>query len=435
LQIDDCRSQIDGRRLFFNLQSSIINLQFGFTRFTQRYPMIHPCPPPPRRGFSLVELMVVVGIIALLTGLLLTVTPKIYKAVYGTRTLSQLQALSAGIENYHGVFNSYPGPLANNQLGIDLPQNPNGGTELAPYVLNNAGQQVQLTAANFGSANPQFDNKAITGPENLVLGLLGGLKIIPTGTGPYDVGSFVYDPTIIFPDQASPAPVGASSLAVNNPKQQQAFMQVRAGDITAPNYSLNNGRFTDAAGRAANDTLIPEFLDKYADPLPILYIRTNVGAKAVAGIRGYDDNGTALTDPAASSFGVNLLPILPQYDLLQILGYTSSGTANTPGTAIGTVATDPTHANHGLRGIGAGLNTDTIMTAYSNSAPTVPNNNGKNGYACLRDPSAATDSYATNTHSAKARQPDGYLLISAGPDRLYGVPTDLIYPGGTLGGN
>jgi hypothetical protein len=235
---------------------------------------------------------------------------------------------------------------------------------------------------------------------------------------------------MIFPNGGTvAAPVGPASLNLNNPRQQQSYLQIKNGDLYTPNYALNGGAFTDQAGRASADSCIPEFLDKYADPLPIIYYRTNVGAKAIVGIRDCNDAGQPLVDngPQGIQTGFTPVSVQPQYDIVGNLAYTK-GTA---GTGIGTVAGNP-NSYHGLQGSGNEALTDPIMT---NGAPT---NNGKNGIAFLRDPNyivnalnpqASYDYLASNTHNGIARQKDGFLLISAGPDRLYGTPTNLIYPG------
>jgi prepilin-type N-terminal cleavage/methylation domain-containing protein len=381
--------------------------------------------PPSRRprGFTLVELMVVVGIIALLTALLLTVTPRVYRAVYGARTNAQLAAIATAIQAYYGDYQSYPGPLANNQLGDSVDPTFGNDGSTAAYVLNNGGgNAIPLHGINLASG---LVTKNITGSENLVLGLCGGVRVVPNGTTPpYLASDFVYDPNMIFPNGGTTAaPVGPASLNLNNPRQQQPYLQIKAGDLSVPNYSVNGGAFTDAANRASGDSCISEFMDKYGDPLPILYYRTNVGAKAIVGIRNSNDAGQALIDSGVTGAGFTPVPEQPQYDILQNLVYTSS--------KIGTVAGVPT-SFHGLQGSGSENLGDPIMT---NGAPT---NNGKNGIAFFRDPnfvinlanpSASYDYLASNTHNGHARQKDAFLLISAGPDRLYGTPNNLIYPG------
>jgi hypothetical protein len=68
----------------------------------------------------------------------------------------------------------------------------------------------------------------------------------------------------------------------------------------------------------------------------------------------------------------------------------------------------------------------------SGSTPLVP---GANALAYFKDPSLNTVNSVnvlqpnTNYTQGVARQKDGFLLISAGPDRQYGTRDDIIYPG------
>jgi hypothetical protein len=165
-------------------------------------------------------------------------------------------------------------------------------------------------------------------------------------------------------------------------------------------------------GRHANDSVIPEFIDQYPDGMPILYIRANAGGTAVCGIGGKDDNNNVLTDPTTNQ------PVTPQYDLAGVLEYTLTTNGSVPGP-IGLALSQ----YHGLQGLDGGnpntYPTDTISGAYQSY-------NGKNALAYFKDPSNPGTS---NTHGGNARQRDGYILISPGPDRIYGTADDIIYPG------
>ena len=69
-------------------------------------------PPVGGRGFTLVELLVVIGIILLLVGILLPVTLSVIRKGQRSRTQADLQALSAALEAYKTDFYSYPRPTA-----------------------------------------------------------------------------------------------------------------------------------------------------------------------------------------------------------------------------------------------------------------------------------------------------------------------------------
>ncbi len=59
-------------------------------------------------GFTLVEMLVVIGIIVLLIGIALPMLNRAYKNAVRTRMAGDLQAISAGLEAYRGDFKDYP---------------------------------------------------------------------------------------------------------------------------------------------------------------------------------------------------------------------------------------------------------------------------------------------------------------------------------------
>jgi prepilin-type N-terminal cleavage/methylation domain-containing protein len=370
---------------------------------------------PARHGFTLIELMVVVFIIGILVALTVVAIPKVQRAVYGAQTNAQLSALANAIHQYYGDFKSYPGPLANNQLGIGnynaSAPIPTADTFSLSYYSPTGWNPnyIPSTIATYGYLH-------ISGSQNLTLGLLGGLDLN------LSTGQFWYNPQDITSDGVTTAPRGPASLNPTTPRRYQAYIQVKSGDLSIPQLSYNstNGAsFADSAGRSPTDAMIPVFLDKYSEPLPILYFRTNVGAQAIVGLNNLDSSGNALVDPITSQ------KVTAQYDVLQVWDYTHS--------RIGTIASNP-NSLHGLQNVdqnNPSMN-DPIMAAPPNS--TAPYGNGANAIAYLRDPSSYDPSSTTtyNTHGGVPRQKDGFLLISAGPDRLYGTTDDNIFPGSVL---
>jgi len=132
-----------------------------------------------------------------------------------------------------------------------------------------------------------------------------------------------------------------------------------------------------------------------------------------------------------------------QYQLEQIIGYTGAYTGTWPslspdtaaspaGKSIGegkTVIKGAQYTNsgspvtspatyHGLRTIATALD---ASTAKGDPKFTYP----YDAYAYLRNPQLSTIN-AANAHSGDvARQKDGFILISAGPDRIYGTEDDI----------
>lgn len=79
----------------------------------------HPCSSFPRRGFTLVELLVVVGIIAVLAALSTVGASLFMKRAAAVKDAGTLRQISAGIQMYASDYNDYlPGPLFTGQTPI-----------------------------------------------------------------------------------------------------------------------------------------------------------------------------------------------------------------------------------------------------------------------------------------------------------------------------
>jgi prepilin-type N-terminal cleavage/methylation domain-containing protein len=297
-----------------------------------------------RKAFTLVELLIVIFIIGVLIGILIPVVGRVKRSAKAAATQQTISAIAGAIEQYYQAFHSYPGPISNSQI----------------YNSTNP-----PTVAYSGT--PALDATKITMSENLVLGLLGGLQYDSNKTPPV-----IYNSDLIGS--------GPRNLAATNQKTTPSFL---------PKSNLSDGLFKDDAG-SANDTIIPEFVDNFNSPMPILYIRANVGAPAnstIPPVAYNSDNG----DPIA------------QYDLAQIIGYTNTsiGVGRSPKSAyVGNTGT------HGLRTCDNSKSLDSSNANYFYPYDLYP--------------------YLTNPAIANTpRNKDGYILISAGPDRIYGTDDDI----------
>lgn len=306
-----------------------------------------------RHGFTLVEMLVVIGIIVLLVSILLPVVSAVRTKGHQADTQAMLARIAAGIESYNADLKSYPGPLHNGEIY-------NGGLTVN---IEGVDQPTQITQS-----------------ENLVLGLLGGLT--------RKAGKLTYDKDLI-----GNGPVSLNDRA---PKKYRAYMD---------KVSLSVGDYGDEIVQAKDvkDSNIPEFLDKFPDPMPILYMRARSGAPGIVS---------------------NKLQIgqQQQYDLKQIEAYTT--------VAIGVGKEAPSDSEFSPPKTGApmaeklkhGLRTVQPNATIQNPPPTTPPGQKYfypyDLYGFMRHPSMA------NT----PRQKDGYILISAGPDRIYGTKDDAVYP-------
>ena len=300
-------------------------------------------PLPDRRslgsrsaGFTLIELLVVIGIIVVLMGILIPVAAHVRKSAYVASTQSQLLVIQSGIEAYRQVFESYPGPLADSQV--------QGGT--APLMLTDAG-------------GPGV-KAVITGTENLALGILGGLTPVVPATVP---PTFKFDPTLVGG--------GPSSLNPLKAQRYQSFVDpvaagldtVKAGRAWLPWTNPAHENISNQAS-SYKDTVVPEFVDRFPDTLPILYIRARVGATNV--VPGFPVAGAAAA-----------------YDPAQLYPYPFA-----------------------------------IVVVNPNGVKPTPS-----------DFPTAQSYFGSLANFNVPRQKDGFMLISAGADRIYGTADDLTNTG------
>jgi hypothetical protein len=190
--------------------------------------------------------------------------------------------------------------------------------------------------------------------ENCVVGLCGGLDIDSAGAPKwvYNEGSVGKGPVSFHPNPTKQ-------------KRSPAYIDPLPGQMTPPANGNNQWGANGITGDS--DSQIPEFMDKYSPPRPILYMRANVGATGIL--------------PSGGSPG--------QYDPQWVTPYKIKGKDFDDGS---TFTTDyPDRPSPGLKaGWESYLGHQTI--------PGIP------------------------------RGQNTYILIGAGPDGIYGTKDDLIYP-------
>lgn len=323
-----------------------------------------------RRGFTLLELLVVISIIVVLISLLLPTIAKVRQQAHATSTKAQITSLATAMQAYSGDFGSFPGPVPNATLGL-----PACGISGAVDQANNPIAGWDVTKMSMA--------------ENAYLGLCGGLvKVTDT--------NFVYSTA-----QAGNGPLWLGVTPKKLPKY-------------ADNVNISSGFYKDGNDTPANDTIIHEFLDKFPEAMPMLILRARVKAPGVATI----SNVPPPPQPAQ------------QYDVEQINSYTESeiGVGRTlgQGEVKGYSAEIPTpfHPFHGLRT----ANPD----ATNNDPPTPPGPEGAlrrfypyDLYAALIDPTLTRVAATVTAPANSPRQKDGFIIISAGIDRVYGTPDDI----------
>jgi prepilin-type N-terminal cleavage/methylation domain-containing protein len=318
-----------------------------------------PRSPRPCSAFTLVELLIVIGIIGVLISILLPVISKVRDQGYKASSEAQIRALSAAVDAYYGDFNAYPGPLSYSEVS-----NKQGTGGTVPTVDPKWDVAAPMT-------QPEWDK--VTGTENLVLGLLGGLR--------RDVGA---TPNVIKYNRdwvgKGPGALGTS------PKRFNPY-----GDFS----DLSQGSFTDGDDVPALDSIIPEFVDRFPQGLPVLYLRARAGIRV---------GGTDAQNPIATN-GTRL----GQYDTTQVYGYVTAGTKGPIGVGKNldqSAYVGVTFPQHGLQTAVYGSTADP-MGAGGYTYPL-------NLFAALRHPQMADT----------PKQKDRYVMISPGPDRVYGTRDD-----------
>jgi type II secretory pathway pseudopilin PulG len=359
-----------------------------------------------RRGFTTIELLVVIGIIVVLIGILIPVVGKVREKARETGTAAWISQLSGAIEAYYSDFKAYPGPMSNDEI-----RNENMTTVKVNFVTP--------WPADYAAAGGNTDNgrARFTMSENLVLGLLGGLKL-DTSTPP----QIVYDPTLVGN--------GPMSLNPAQPKRYQPYM-----DATTANLSwktVGNDRtgayFDDASGPGgADDSIVPEFLDTFTDPLPVIYARAKAGSQRNPNNNGKFDN-PVMTDDGTAGDGTFRAG---QYDISQIRSYTMAPSNASGAIGVGrklpryVVDGTPTSASANVHGLTSPINTARVLGPENAQTYTYP----YDAFAYFRDPSLSNKQPPAGgtgyVGPHVARQKDKYILISAGTDRIYGTNDDI----------
>jgi len=343
-----------------------------------------------KSAFTIVELMVVVLIIALLISLLIPAIGKVRERARATETANFISQLQAAIESYQQEYRAYPGPIADD-------------------MLRNNGLALTFSSSNPAGYDNTFKNGRVTAPENLVLGLLGGLVFNTTS------GFIEYDPTLVGQ--------GPRGLNPAQPKSHPAFI-----DNTRLSWRDSStgktGHYLDGAG-FADDSSIPEFVDTFLTPMPVLYLRAKRGVQPIT-------TGLTATNNSVVTFST-ALPRVGTYDLSAIVAYTGAYTGNEASPALdGNVP--PSNDAHS---IGEGKKASGYMAG--GSSVSMPNSNFYHGLRTV-DPTATLANtgntykypydaypYLQDPNSPNsARNKDSYILISAGIDRIYGTSDDVV---------
>ncbi len=94
-------------------------------------------------GFTLVEILVVIAIIAILVAMMVGVTKEIIRQAYIKETSAKLGLLGELVQKYHSTFNNYPLAASSTELSAQLNRLPNVSVEsLVGKEFYNSGRIV-----------------------------------------------------------------------------------------------------------------------------------------------------------------------------------------------------------------------------------------------------------------------------------------------------
>ncbi|MCZ6836352.1 MAG: prepilin-type N-terminal cleavage/methylation domain-containing protein [Planctomycetota bacterium] len=192
-------------------------------------------------GFSLVELMVVVSIIAVLVGLLLVALGKVRGTANITKTKNTMREFSAACDQFEQEFGRYPGPIPE--------------TVLATYT---------------GGPSP------ISSTENAILDLMGGYRV----QRPSDGGTSAQDDYDAYNALSGTSTISFGStgwsLAVNIARIGEG--PVIDGKASGPFFTPDEQSFANVAGQVfpggafgGTPPELPDLLDAWGQP--IIYMR------------------------------------------------------------------------------------------------------------------------------------------------------------------
>lgn len=212
------------------------------TTVRQRSTPVRPAP----RAFTLVELLVVIGIIALLIALLLPALGKVMQRARVTTTQGTMQEFAKACDAYFQEFGEYPGVVPEDVLEADM--------------------------AGSDASAPQ-----ISGTENAILALMGGYRL-PNDSDYATYGGTIYTfaSTPPFVIKINPAKIGEGPL--RNGKKYDPFFSPKGRE-----FGISAGQFV---GSSVQDPgVLPDLLDAWQTPIlyarqqrslgPLVYTRTS----------------------------------------------------------------------------------------------------------------------------------------------------------------
>lgn len=241
----------------------------------------------PSRAFTLVEILVVVGIIALLIGLLLPAIGNVIARAKSAQTRSTMESFVKACDAYHLEFGEYPAAIPNSVLYAGVTDNPSD-----PVVPQNISQITQM--------------------ENALLALMGGYRVEQDQDyATYTGTELVFNTVPPFKIKVDASRMGEGP--VKNGRKYDSFFAPKGREFGKAAGQMNAAT---ALPEAAGQGLLPDLIDAWGAPIGYVCQMRSVGPLVRKG----------------STAG--------QFERKQMIAYTGS-------TALGDAAIDQTNTLNG----------------------------------------------------------------------------------------
>ena len=200
------------------------------------------------RAFTLVELLVVIGIIALLVGLLLPALGKVIARAKASQTRATMQEFAKACDAYFIEFGEYPAAIPNAALYLGVTDNPSD-----PVVPQNLPK--------------------ITQTENALLALMGGYRLdTDADYATYTGTELVFNTTPPFRIKIDATRMGEGPF--KNGRKYDAFFAPKGREFGKAAGQMNPAT---ALPEAPGEGLVPDLVDAWGAPIAYIAQMRSIG--------------------------------------------------------------------------------------------------------------------------------------------------------------